>query len=190
MSNFSVCPRKWGKSNYISTKLELNKLANGYFDQKAERFIRKREHEIKNDDSILLKSYLNHVKNVRKNNPSLFKSIKTFNNIVSYFSNKVPEYIIEILENSVTKDEAIEISNKLESFPALRSTIRANLYYQFIMITQITLPSSDKVDDYRHVIDASYSKSFLTKDRQLGRTVKKINPDLQVIYFEDIFSEY
>ena len=173
--------------NYISTKFELNKLANGYFDQNAESFIRKRERAIRKDDSILLESYIQHVKNVKKNNPSLFKKVKTYNDIINYFSDKFPEYIIDILRGSVTKHEAVKLSRNLNSFPTLRSVIRANLYFQFIMITQKKLPSSDKVDDYRHIIDASYSELFVTEDTQLGKTVKKINPDLDVKYFKDIF---
>lgn len=176
--------------NYISTKLEISKLSLGYFDQVAERFIKKREQEIIKDDSIFLGNYLQHVKDVKKKNPSLFKNLKTYDNVVSYFSYKFPEYIVRILRNSVTKHEAIGISRNLNSFPILRSVIRANLYFQFIMIRHGVLPSSDKVDDYRHIIDASYAELFITRDSQLGRTVKKINPDLSVKYFEDIFHSF
>ena len=173
--------------NYVSTKFELNKLAGGYFDQNAENFIRKREQEIRKDDSIFLGSYLQHVKDVKKNNPSLFKKLKTYNDVIAYFSPEIPEYIIEILRGSVTRHEATVLSRNLNSYPTLRSAIRANLYFQFIMITQKTLPSSDKVDDYRHVIDASYSELFITEDNQLGKTAKKINTDLIVKYYKDIF---
>lgn len=173
--------------NYISTKIELNKLANGNFDQNAENFIRKREQEIRKGDSIFMGSYLQHVRNVKKNNPSLFKKLKTYNDIIAHFSDKFPVYIIGILRGSVTRHEAILLSRNLDSFPTLQSVMRANLYFQFIMITEKKLPSSDKIDDYRHIIDASYSELFITEDTQLGRTVKKINPDLINKYLKIFF---
>lgn len=48
------------------------------------------------------------------------------------------------------------------------------------------MPGRDKLDDYRHVIEASYCDVFVTNDGQLGRTVPRINSDLSVVLWNEL----
>lgn len=105
---------------------------------------------------------------------------------MSYFEGQLPNIIQEILRGQVTPLEANELSQRLNTFPALRSTLRANLYVNFIHIVHGTRPAYDKIDDYRHVVDASYCSAIVLSDEQLGRTVNRINPDLCVLGWEDV----
>ena len=63
--------------------------------------------------------------------------------------------------------------------PAIRSGVRANLYLMWICISRRVAPAVDKLDDYRHIIEASYCDALVSGDDQLIRTTPRINPALE-----------
>ncbi len=172
--------------NQVATKLEITKLAEGYFDKQAENFIKIRENEIQVISPLLSNEYLNHIKRVKKKKPATFHKLKTFEDVLAHFAGDFPRIIREILQNRVSYSEAFELSHRLDSFPALRASVRANLYYSAIHILHLTMPGGDKIDDYRHLIDSSYSENIITADLQVRNTSKSINPDLNVLWWDDI----
>ena len=73
------------------------------------------------------------------------------------------------------------LHGRLDEFPAIRSTVRANLYMWAVPLVSGSGVSTDKNDDYRHVVEASYANVFVTGDGQLARTVPRLNPRLRVL---------
>ena len=57
----------------------------------------------------------------------------------------------------------------------------ANMYLFFVQMTRKVVPATDKVDDHRHVIEASYCDAFITNDNQLLSNLGKINSHLEAI---------
>lgn len=176
--------------NQAGTRYEIEKFANGIFDSKAEKSIRSREEKIRNMEPVMTQNYLNHISQVKADYPELSKKMRTFEDIVSYFRDDIPNLIKRILKIRITNFEAAELSQRLDSFPALRSAVLANLYLCFICIVHEASPSYDKPDDYRHIIDSSYSKAIVTGDEGLNKAVNRINPNLDVIPWKDIHLKF
>ena len=85
------------------------------------------------------------------------------------------------LHDAVSTSEAQNLAARIDQFPALRSTVNANIYLNFVAIGQGQIPSFDKVDDFRHVIEASYCDTSVTDDRRLLNQTASINPSLTVL---------
>ena len=175
--------------NQTSTRFEIEKLARGIFDATAEEFIANRENERRTNEPLENEEYLNHVRQVNRDNPNEYRNIRTFEDILRYFEKDVPESIERILRGRVSRSESRELSQRLNSFPSLRSVVRANQYFCFIVIRNEIHPAYDRVDDFRHVIDASYCAAFLTNDGQLARTASYINQDISVITWNEVFKK-
>ena len=105
---------------------------------------------------------------------------------MSYYETDLHSLIAQIFHNELTEDAAQGITKNIDNYPAIRSALRANVYLFFIQLVQRVVPATDKVDDHRHVIEASYCNVFFTKDRQLLSNVTKINPDLKPMSWDDI----
>jgi len=56
-----------------------------------------------------------------------------------------------------------------------------------ICIIHGDIPGKDKIDDYRHIIEASYCDVFITGDAQLQKTVPRINPEVEVVEWNNFF---
>lgn len=173
--------------NQAATRYEIVKLARGIFDSTAEKFIASRENERRTNESLENDEYLNHVRQVNRDNKSEYRNVRNFEDTLRYFDKDVTESIRRILRGKVSRSEAIELSQRLDSFPSLRSVVRANQYLCFIVIRNEVHPAYDRVDDFRHVIDASYCAAFLTNDGQLARTANYINQDISVITWNKVF---
>jgi len=174
--------------NQVATRYEIEKLAQG-FDSNARKFIEPRENERRTNEPSENEEYLNHVRQKNKDNPNKYRIIKTFEDALRYFDPEIPEFIAGLFKGKVSSFEAKELYQRLDSFPLLRSTVRANLYICFIIIRNEQHPSYDRVDDFRQVIDASYGKAFFTNDGQLSRTANCINPDITVLTWDQIFTK-
>ncbi|MCK4233859.1 hypothetical protein KAX75_05490 [candidate division WOR-3 bacterium] len=175
--------------NQVSVRIEVARLADGIFDNQAERFIRARENEIKTTGfSVASEIFLN---NLRKSKRKAYKNIRTFDDLLNLYKKKdlIHHLIIKILNDiacPVSQSEARELEIQINSFPALRSVVLSNCYLNFILIKYNTQPSMDKIDDYRHIIDSSYSNQFLSDDRQQLKTVEHINKDLVILSWEEV----
>lgn len=172
--------------NEAATRTEIARLAAGTLDDRARRFITGREENIKANLPRLSENYLDHVKRTKYEGHHPGLEIRTYDDVLTYFSDELPAMIHEILKGGINAIEAKELALRLDSFPALRSTVRANLYLCFIHIVHSTSPAKDKIDDYRHLIDASYSSAVITDDTQLHKTSPRINPTLNVLSWGDL----
>lgn len=162
---------------------EIFKLANDVFDDDAKNFITERDADFKKEHVLTGKENLRFF----SDNPPNEK-LKTFGDIAEYYKPLVPTIIHQILNELaiVSHDEAQDIAQKIGRFPCLEATVMANLYMVFIAIVPKVVPSEDKVNDHRHIIEASYCDAFISEDRQLLANVPRINGHLEPIKWSKI----
>lgn len=167
--------------NQVATRMEIARLAAGNFDARARQFLTSREQEIQCNYPQMIDAYIRHVQRVKQRNPQRLAGIRSFDHVQHYFNPQLPEIIRAILREGITPAEAREFKARLQEFPALRSTVNANLFLMFVCITQGAIPRVDKIDDHRHIIEASYCDATVIQDKQLRRNASRINPDLKVL---------
>lgn len=176
----SFDPFLWG-ARKNETAREISKFSNGVFDEEAQTFITKRDEEFKTEHAILGQY---NIELFQKEKPKV--KLKTFEDVVSYYKDGIPQIIEQILTGVADARQSHEISKNLDRFPALKSTVMANLYTIFIAIVHQEIPGTDKIDDHRHIIEASYCDLFVTEEKQLLKNVQKINPSLTAKKWSDI----
>jgi hypothetical protein len=171
--------------NLTATKHEVERLACGFFDEKAKNFIAGREEDVKVNHPRFASDYIAQIK---QTNRSQFKkkSLRTFDQVYAELENQIPDLIYHFLDGKVSRAEALELTKRMPSFPAIRATARSNVYLSAICIIHKDVPSKDKLDDYRHIIEASYCDVFVTNDAQLSRTIPHINPDQTVLLWDEL----
>lgn len=172
--------------NQIATRLEVHRLAEGIFDGRAKAFIQGLEAEIGREHPKMMKEYIEHVRRVRAKRRNSLPTLRQFEDVRDYFRDKAPEIIRAILHGQVTPAEAVELSARLISFPAIRATLASNLYLMYICIAHKAAPGDDKLDDYRHLIDASYCNVILSYDGKVRHAAPHIAPHLQLLAWEDL----
>ena len=70
------------------------------------------------------------------------------------------------------------IAAAIDHYPAIRTSVYYWWNAEFICLAHGRAPSVDKVDDYRHVVEASYCDVFVSNDGQLLRSVSRLHPTL------------
>lgn len=167
--------------NLAATKQHVWRLASGFIDEELRNFISKREAEIRENHPKFALDYIEETKRTK------LKRFPTFEKFYIEKEDQIPALIYQSVKRKVTLPEAHEIYHRINSFPAIRSTVRSNIYLCWICINHQLVPGKDKNDDYRHIIEASYCDIFVTDDEQLSNTAPRINPDLEVLKARQIF---
>lgn len=112
-------------------------------------------------------------------------SIQNFDDIVTSFSDQIPNLISLIMNGNLNPCYALQLANNLDTYPAIRSAVRANLYLCYISIKHEQFPGKNRVDDFRHVIEAAYCDAMMVCDDTFSRTIICINPQIRVVPFEE-----
>ncbi len=172
--------------NLRFAQLEVTRLASGALLETGRTFIAKREAEIHANFPGMCAGFIAQVDEVRTISPETFKLLRTFEDVLEKFETDVPSLIEKILRGLATPSEAKGLAKKLGSYPALRASVRANLYVTSVCITTKRRPGFDKLDDNRHAIDAAYFNALVTNDKQLANNAPKIAPGLETLSWEDI----
>jgi len=184
-TNAAVLPfLAYGNQN--ATRLEVHRLAEGVFDGSARAFISAREQEVRWKHPGMAKAYIEDVRRVRRTRGDSLLVLRRFSDVAEYFRNRWPEMIRMILHEQITPAEGRELSARLNEFPAIRSALNANLYLTFICIAHETVPGGDKLDDYRHLIDASYCDAIVLYDNRARSAAPHIASHLQVLSLQDV----
>jgi len=160
---------------------EISELSNGVFDDEAMNFINTRDKEFKAEHKQL------GTKNVSlftENPPS--EKLRTFEDVYSYYRNDIPILIHQIAQGKVSEEHCNKLFHQLDKYPSLRSTVLANIYLVFIAVVHKNTAATDKVDDHRHIIEASYCSAFITNENQLLSNLKKINNRIKGIKWSSI----
>lgn len=164
-----------------ATRHEMARLAEGVFDHRARQFIEQREAEIKANHPPAMRRYIEDVNELRAADAGAVPRFVLFEDAVTFLGRRVPELIRDLLHGQVSDHEAVLLAKQLDEFPAIRSTVRANLYLMWICVSHGAIPSADKLDDYRHVIEASYCDVLVTNDEQLKRTTPRLHAGMVVL---------
>lgn len=122
------------------TASEISKLSHGVFDKEARAFITGRDEEFKTEHAIL---GLNNIDLFQQEKPEA--KLKTFEDVVSYYKDGIPQIIEQILPGIADARQPQEISKNLERFPAIKSTVMSNLYTIFIAVAHGEIPNTDKI---------------------------------------------
>lgn len=163
------------------TESEIDKLSRGIFDSRAKIFIQNREHSFRSDHVTIS---ANNIQIFKENTPQ--RRLRNFEDVILYYRDSFPLLVKTILNDMPTESVAHKIAENLDSYPAIRSAVRANMYLFFIQLVSKVVPATDKVDDHRHLIEASYCDVFVTQEKQLLNNVQKINPKLKAISWSEI----
>ena len=172
-------------------RFEVENLARGCSDDESKRFIKNCVSEMKAGFPRISKDYLNTMREDTKAKNLVANRILTFYDLINFYrkGKEISRLISLILENSVSPSEIEELAFNLDSFPVLRSIVYSNCYLIFLHITKGTSHSVDMIDDYRHIIDASYCNIFLTADEKQLKAVPHINKDLETLSWSDLLDE-
>lgn len=162
--------------NNRTRKAKLAKLAAGVFDERARSFIESRERRFRADHPQIAK---NNIRAFAESPPQ--NRVRTFEEFIAYFSNGQPEVVVQIFKGKLSLEQAAAVIASVERYPAIRAAVLANMYLFFVQMVQKVTPATDKVDDHRHVIEASYCDAFISNDNQLLSNLAKINPRLEPI---------
>jgi hypothetical protein len=169
--------------NRASVRQQVMRMAAGHLETVGREFIGRREASIDQDYPRFTSQQLGQVRRaVAAGRPRP----KTFEDVLAEFDDQVPGIIRQLLSNRVSVSEAAELHARLNEFPALRSTVRANLYLWAVPLIHDTGAARDKNDDYRHVIEASYCQALATGDGQLARTTSKLHPGLVIVTWSEL----
>jgi hypothetical protein len=169
--------------------MEVMKLASGTISDDFRVVIEARDVDKRRSFPTSTQWYLRELDNLRRADPSAFPKIKVYQDVLDHFSPDLPKFVAASLAQQPTTDrETRELAARLDSFPAIRSHVRLWFYMMFICIKERTVPGMDKLDDYRHVVEASYCDAFVTNDDQLGTAAPLLHPGLDVIRWEELQS--
>lgn len=171
------------ESNRARARHQVSEMAAGRIEDRGAEFVRRRQASFDRDHPRYVARQLDQIREAVDLGA---KRPKTFDQVLAMSDSLVPAIIRGYLRNQVTVLEAEAIHAGLDKFPALRSTVRSDLYLWATPWMNDVGASRDKTDDYRNVIEASYSEVFITGDGQLARGVPHINPNLEVLTWDDI----
>ena len=173
----SVIPFLMG-SDLEVTRRTVARLASAASDEEAIEFTRRREQAI---DRARLEDRENVERIQHARREGLVPDCQDFDQFCAQHSADIPELIERRFGGRIDAHDASRFAARLDEFPGLRTTVRADLHFMFIRVVQGKVPSRDKTGDYRHVIDASYCAGILVDDRKLLRKVPVLNPQLRAI---------
>ena len=182
-TNFSPFCENQEKASF---EREINKLAEGIYDDNAKIFIENEWAEKRNNIQEKISELIK--------NKNIFKSADEFHEFL--IKNEDMQQLIAeglILERVINipnrhrRKKAEKILCKPKRFPMVISVINANLFLDF-RVLKFRNCSHDTLDDLKHLINASYANIFVTGDEKLYKYSKEIHPDLEVLYKDEFLT--
>ena len=170
-----------------STRLEVGRLARGSFDDRARSFLSGREADVRANLPRTVERYIAQISDARQSNPESVPRMITFEEALQQLGPTVESKLPEMLRGQIDNAMAARLAAHLPELPAIRSTVRANIYYSWVCISQRIAPARDRLDDFREIIEASYCDAFVTSDRKLLKATPLINPSLEAMSGDALF---
>ena len=169
-----------------ATRTEVARLANGFFDDQARRFIRQKD-ALKLESLDAQERHAAYIGTLRGTD-QVVRDLRTFDDVWRYFERRgdIPRLIADVLHHKISSSEASELAARLPSFPAIGAATRANVYLNFIMVAGAVRPGKDKMDDYTHCIEATYCPALVSADGQQITALRAISPDVRPITWDDL----
>jgi hypothetical protein len=171
-----------------AARLEVARLARGDFDAQARDFLQAREADVRDGFPRQYGRFMAKVERLAPRRSPRARSLRTFESVLALGDRNGGDLVREIMYGRISRDDGARMWRRLDDFPTLRTIARANAYLSTTPIAHRRRPALDKIDDYRHVIEASYCQVFITADEQLARTAPKLHPDLRVVRFAELIA--
>ena len=175
LNNSDIAPFLDG-ADFNAAVDEVQKLSTGNFDDKARGFIEGRDSNFQREHEIIAKI---NIEEFRRN--FLIMRIRTFEDVLSYYENDFSTLLIKIFNGKLSRAEALNILDVIDTLHTIQSRLRSEIYLLFIALVHGAVPNTDKVDDHRHIIEAAYCDVFITGDSQLINNANKINPNIEIM---------
>jgi hypothetical protein len=167
--------------DHVSAKQQVLLMASGKLEEEGRKFVVAREENVRRSQPEVAGQNLNCMRTAVADGE---RRPKTLEHAMERFEGQIPRIVQQALLPCgllLSDSEARAIGSRLDEFLAIRSTVRANIYTWAILFKDDRDTSSDKDDDFRHVIEASYCDVFVTGDRQLTKAVPRLHTGLQVL---------
>lgn len=165
----------------IRTKEEICRLACGFYEKSA-NFVNQRENGLAKSTP----QYRNAViqANLKMRKPRNFEELK------NDWTNRR-----QILDGSEYAEKSRYLSDSLlfsnsEKYPYLNTYINAQIHFNFIALSESAGPSKKRTSDYRHLINANAADCFVTEDKDLQKTSKKICPYIKVYSWSEFQDKF
>jgi hypothetical protein len=155
-------------------RLELRRLAAGDTGE-AERFIAKREAELKAGHVKIAEANYLMVREYVLANPQARKRMKTFDGFKEEMRPLWRRFITKRtgpLSGLITD----RILRWPQNFPVINTWLNVQLYLSFLSSRSTQPPSAGRLDDYRNAIESNAANLFVTNDKKLLRVYPVINP--------------
>jgi len=155
--------------NYTAMKYAICKLAKG-LDDESNEFIKKREKEISiNHPSLSLKN----IKELKKAS----RAYKTFD----AFSRLLKHELADLYAKMFRLNNIVIILDHPKKYGYINTLINCQLYLLWINYRHTNVASLDRLDDFRHLINASFSMVdlFVSDDNKLIKLIPELNPYLK-----------
>lgn len=176
--------------NQFSVVMDVRKFRAGILSHDVREIIERREAGIATNAPKNDASYLGQVDELRAQYASSFQPLRTYEDVLTQFAPDLHRFVdaaINQTQRLISADEARRMATRIEELPAVRSFVRTQIYLIFHCLVHRTGAGRDKLGDYRHVVEAAYCEALATADRQLAKTVRRINPHLRTLTFETIW---
>lgn len=164
----------------VEAEKEINKLANGIYDETARTFI-ENTWASKSKQIQQKTEYLNQI-----HETDIPVSFEEFH---SRYKHPFAELLIEERVKGIPpKDKrklALKMLQKLQKFPLFNNTIKANLFLDFRLLKFKSI-SHDTLDDLKHLMYASYADIFVSNDEKLHKYFFNINVQLKMLKLSEL----
>ncbi len=162
--------------NVVAAKAEIVRLSHGW-SNRAEAFIRGRESSLAKEAPIYRVKIVQGNRRVRV--PSDFAALRE-----DWTERRA------VLEKSDFRSLArhardVVLFSSPEKYPFVNTFISAQLYFNFVALTNPKGPSKKLTSDYRHLIDSNAADCFVTNDSTLKRNAAKLCPYNTVCNWEE-----
>jgi len=160
----------------VAAKEEIFRLSKGWYDR-AREFIQKREKDLLKDTPkyrvAIVKANL------------MGPKPKTFDELLNDWGCRR-----DILNQSEFRKKSNRISDlalfsNKDKYPYLNTYINAQLYFNFIALTNPIGPSKKSTSDYRHLINANATDCFVTDDKKIQKNSQKICPYIRIFTWDE-----
>jgi len=171
--------------NQTSYWQEVERGALGYFEE-AQRFVSQRESK---DESWIAAHNRKAIREIIP--PEQLKKIKTFE---EFHKQLLPFLGPELLRDLATRQKVEfehshnRILGKYDSFPAINTEINAQLYLLFVAGIHGDVPSADRFDDFRHLVESAHCDCFVTDEKKLLNRSQDIRPFKPTISWDQFHS--
>ena len=122
-------------------------------------------------------AYLEEVKKLRQL-PAKMPHLGSFQQVEAFFRPDLARFIGGLLGPKISAEGARLMAATIDRYPAIHTSVYYFWNAMSICLVNGCAPSKDKVDDYRHIVEASYCDVFISNDSQLLSSISRFHPTL------------